>query len=114
MFILVTKSISVNQHYLPPLPACKHSIKNTAIKTANSRYHAILVSFILFVCTLNSQRTFAQTTLAQGDLSIVGFNSNLYSSSTVNNGFAFVCWVNISNSTTIKFSLNSFKSTSPA
>jgi VCBS repeat-containing protein len=104
----------VKQHCLPSSPACKHSTKHTAIKTTTDCYHAILVSIILFVCTLNSQQTFAQTTLAQGDLSIVGFNSNSYSSSTVNNGFAFVCWVNIANGTTIKFTANAFNSTSPA
>lgn len=69
-----------------------------------------LLAFVLL--TGNSQQAAAQTTLAQGDISIVGVNSNSYGSTGVNQGLAFVCWVNVSNGTTIKFSLNSFNSTS--
>jgi hypothetical protein len=50
----------------------------------------------------------AQTTLAIGDISIIGFNSN-----TPDN-FAFVTWVNLSPNTVIKFTDNGFLSAGSA
>lgn len=48
----------------------------------------------------------AQTTLSQGDLSIIGWNSG------INRGLSFVTWVNISAGTEIRFTDNGFNSSS--
>src|SRR5262249_14538716 len=74
-----------------------------------------LVRYCIIVCSLfilpgTIQQLNAQTTLSQGDVSIVGFNSNTYSSTNVNIGFAFVCWVDVSYGTVIKFTTNTFNS----
>ena len=47
-----------------------------------------------------------QTTLNQGDISFIGFNSSLPS----RDGFAFVTWVPLSTGTVIKFTDNGFRS----
>ena len=59
----------------------------------------------LFI-VLASASCFAQTTLAQGDISIIGFNANSP------DGFAFVTWVDLTSNTVIKFTDNGFNSTS--
>jgi hypothetical protein len=66
----------------------------------------LLLTIALFFGTVQS--TFAQTTLAVGDLSVIGFNSN-----TPDN-FAFVTWVPIANNTYIKFTDNAFLGTGSA
>jgi hypothetical protein len=52
----------------------------------------------------------AQTTLATGDISIIGFNSAL----TNRDGFAFVPWVDLAANTVIKFTDNGFNNTASA
>ena len=59
----------------------------------------VLTVFLFFGAV---QNTSAQTTLAVGDLSVIGFNSN------APDNFAFVCWVPITNDTYIKFTDNAF------
>jgi hypothetical protein len=49
----------------------------------------------------------AQTTLAKGDIAIVGWNANSVSGS---DQFTFVCWVPLANTTTIKFTNNRWHS----
>jgi hypothetical protein len=68
----------------------------------NMLVHSILL-FIIMTCLHITVS--AQTTLSQGDVSIVGFNANSP------DGFAFVTWVNISAGTVIKFTDNGFNST---
>jgi YDG domain len=58
--------------------------------------------FILMLCI--NRNGFSQTTLAVGDISIIGFNSN------APDNFAFVCWVDIAPNTKIKFTDNGFLS----
>jgi predicted secreted protein len=58
---------------------------------------------LLLVSTVES---IAQTTLATGDLSIIGFNANGA------DGFKFVNWVDLASGTVIKFTDNGFNNTS--
>ena len=62
----------------------------------------------LFMMVVGVNGVMGQTTLAVGDLSIIGFNSN------TPDGFAFVTWVDISNNTYIKFTDNGFLASSSA
>ncbi len=62
---------------------------------------------ILMFSVFGSQ-SFGQTTLAIGDISIIGFNSNSP------DNFAFVTWVGIDNNTIIKFTDNGFLSSGSA
>jgi len=63
---------------------------------------------LALVMMLGVNGVVGQTTLAVGDLSIIGFNSN------TPDGFAFVTWVDIANNTYIKFTDNGFLATSSA
>jgi len=59
----------------------------------------------IFICALFlgiSQKALSQTTLAIGDISIVGFNS------ATPDGFSFVTWVPLASGTVIKFTDNGF------
>ena len=69
------------------------------------------LSVFLVACSaffLSSTQVSAQTTLAVGDLSVIGFNSN------APDNFAFVSWVPIANGTYIKFTDNAFLGTGSA
>jgi len=66
-------------------------------------------SFLFFVLLNTGVK--AQTTLSQGDVSIVGFSGVLLNLG-VDAGFAFVPWVNLSNNTQIRFTFNTFNSSS--
>ncbi|MGQ7944928.1 T9SS type A sorting domain-containing protein [Flavobacterium sp. WC2509] len=57
---------------------------------------------LLSLLLVSTVKLFAQTTLATGDLSIVGVNAN------APDGFAFVTWVNLAPNTVIKFTDNGF------
>ncbi|POY34647.1 hypothetical protein C3K47_19215, partial [Solitalea longa] len=60
---------------------------------------------LITILSLLSNSLKAQTTLAQGDLSFVGFNAN------APDGFAFITWVNLAPNTEIRFTDNGFNST---
>jgi len=66
----------------------------------------LLFTGCLFTSFVNNAT--AQTTLAAGDISFVGFNSALGS----RDGFSFVPWVNLSTGTVIKFTDDGFNSAS--
>ncbi len=63
---------------------------------------------LITVLSVFGSQSYGQTTLAVGDISIIGFNSN-----TPDN-FAFVTWVGIDDNTFIKFTDNGFLSTGSA
>jgi hypothetical protein len=63
-----------------------------------------LLLFLFFALSFGVVR--GQTTLSPGDVSIIGFNSDLAN----RDGHAFVCWVPISAGTIIRFTDNGFKS----
>ncbi|RYY62988.1 MAG: hypothetical protein EOO05_00715 [Chitinophagaceae bacterium] len=68
--------------------------------------HRIITLFLSFLLLLiSSFNAGAQTTLAQGDLSITAFSANAGSK-----GITFVPWVNLSAGTVIKFTDNGFNS----
>ncbi len=73
------------------------------------------IASILVVCllTLGALKVNAQTstTLSQGDISIVGF-SGVLSGGGVNSGFAFITWVDLVSGTQIRFTINTFNSSS--
>ena len=64
-------------------------------------YKLLSIVSLLFFTSIN-----AQTTLSIGDISIIGFNANSP------DNFTFVTWVNLSNSTQIKFTDNGFLASS--
>ena len=66
------------------------------------KFFTKLLTAFLFLIILSAD-TKAQTTLSQGDISIVGFTSNVNQSNT---GFCFVSYVNLSAGTVIKFTCN--------
>jgi YDG domain len=70
------------------------------------KYLKFTSMFVLLLSTI--QGGFGQTTLAVGDISIVGYNLN------APDNFAFVTWVNISDNTYIKFTDNGFLAASSA
>ncbi|RYY53703.1 MAG: hypothetical protein EOO09_17020 [Chitinophagaceae bacterium] len=78
------------------------------IVPANLRVHTqriftVILSFLLFlVASVNAG---AQTTLAQGDLSIIAFSAN-----SPTKGITFVPWVSLETGTVIKFTDNGFHS----
>lgn len=65
---------------------------------------------LLLLLSSGLTRLQAQTTLATGDISIIGFNMYLY----CRGGFSFVTWVNLSAGTVIKFTDNGFNSANSA
>jgi uncharacterized protein len=67
----------------------------------------IITLFTIIVC-FTSAKSFAQTTLSVGDISIIGFNAN------APDNFVFVSWVPLQNGTIIKFTDNGFLSTASA
>ncbi|UKJ06770.1 MBG domain-containing protein [Solitalea lacus] len=77
-------------------------------KKINLNLRKTSLLLLIPILSLCSSRLMAQTTLAPGDLSITGFNSAL----TNRDGFSFVCWVNISSGTVIKFTDDGFNSAS--
>ena len=64
-------------------------------------YKLLSIVSLLFFTSIN-----AQTALSIGDISIIGFNAN------APDNFTFVTWVNLSNSTQIKFTDNGFLASS--
>ncbi|MEP7377463.1 MAG: T9SS type A sorting domain-containing protein [Chitinophagaceae bacterium] len=70
-------------------------------------FRRILASFSIFTLLMVPSLSLrAQTTLAQGDLSVIGFNSSSL------RGISFVTWVNLSANTEIRFTDNGFNSAS--
>ena len=72
------------------------------------RKYAVILLLLLFSSGLT--RLQAQTTLATGDISIIGFNSWL----TARGGFSFVTWVDLQAGTVIKFTDDGFNNSGSA
>lgn len=74
------------------------------IRTLLSKFHLVKTRLLLLGLLLAGFGGAAQTTLSQGDISIIGFNTNS------NQGIAFVTWVPLATGTEIIFSENGYNS----
>jgi hypothetical protein len=72
-----------------------------------ARNYVMLLLLLLFSGIMHVQ---AQTTLATGDISFIGFNSTI----VARDGFAFVPWVDLQAGTVIKFTDDSYNSAASA
>ena len=82
--------------------------KLTISKYRRNNVASIFNLLLIFILSFFGSQSYGQTTLAVGDISIIGFNSN-----TPDN-FAFVAWVGIDDNTFIKFTDNGFLSSGSA